>query len=311
MRYAAVIAAAGLSARMGDFKPMLCIGEQTMIESVITNLRSAGAEEIVVVVGYKADVLKRHLADWDVTFCENEDYATTRMFESYCMGIQALKKPYDALLLSPADAPLVLPETIRMMQDCGKPMSRPVCDGKVGHPVLLDHSVIPSILAFDGEGGLRGAMEATGPVEDILVNDKGSVMDADTPEDFRAIRRQQMEYKSGGRLWLDISVAISKNDIILTPQTAQFLEMIDHTGSLSHACATMHMSYSRGWKLINHMEEELGYPLTVRVSGGESGGGTHLTEKGMQLLKAYQFLQEDIGRMAQESFKKHFPEELH
>ena len=39
MNYAAVIAAAGLSSRMHEFKPMMVLGEDTMTEKVIENYR--------------------------------------------------------------------------------------------------------------------------------------------------------------------------------------------------------------------------------------------------------------------------------
>ena len=59
MKYAGVITAAGLSSRMKDFKPLMLIGEETMLESIVKNFRMIGAEEIVAVGGYKAELLKR------------------------------------------------------------------------------------------------------------------------------------------------------------------------------------------------------------------------------------------------------------
>ena len=39
MKYAGVITAAGLSSRMNDFKPLMLIGEETMLESIVKNFR--------------------------------------------------------------------------------------------------------------------------------------------------------------------------------------------------------------------------------------------------------------------------------
>jgi molybdenum cofactor cytidylyltransferase len=60
---AAILLAAGRSKRMGAFKPLLSFGKQTVIESCIDSLRRGGvaAESIVVVVGHRADELKRRL----------------------------------------------------------------------------------------------------------------------------------------------------------------------------------------------------------------------------------------------------------
>ena len=68
---AALIVAAGMSSRMGDFKPMLTIGEMSIAERVITTFQQAGVTRIVVVTGYQAELLERHLAGREVVFLRN------------------------------------------------------------------------------------------------------------------------------------------------------------------------------------------------------------------------------------------------
>ena len=312
MKYAAVIAAAGLSSRMREFKPILCLGENTMIESVIHNLREANVDEIVVVTGYKSDILRRHLKPLDVRVCENLHFAETKMFESLCWGLRAVEKPYDAVFLTPGDVPLVQPETIRKMHCADAGVVRPVCGERLGHPVLLKSDIVGKVLQYSGRNGLQGAIDSLNePVFDLKVDDKGVVMDADTPEDFKALHRLKMNQRSSGRLWSDIHIHIAKGDTILTPETAQFLEMIDHTGSIQSACACVHISYTRGWKLLNQIERELGYPLVARFPGGASGGGSRLTDKGKQLLDAYQRYRDAVRETAETLFAKIFTEDLH
>ena len=55
MRYAAVIAAAGLSSRMKSFKPLLPLADDTIIGTLIDTLKQAGVADIVVVIGHKAE----------------------------------------------------------------------------------------------------------------------------------------------------------------------------------------------------------------------------------------------------------------
>ena len=50
MNIGAVIVAAGMSSRMGDFKPMLSIGSQSIAQRIVSTLRQAGADEIVSTV---------------------------------------------------------------------------------------------------------------------------------------------------------------------------------------------------------------------------------------------------------------------
>lgn len=311
MRFAAVIAAAGLSSRMHEFKPMLCVGQNTMIGMVIRNLREAGVAEIVVVVGYKADILRRYLASMDVTVCENPAYAETKMFFSLCLGIRALNGAYDGVLLTPGDVPSVRPETIRALMEKDSPIVRPVHGNALGHPVLVRKECVAGILDYCGEGGLLGAVEAQGvPVLNVEVDDAGVLMDADTPEDLKALRRRELELRRGGKLWHNVRACVVKGDMEFTPETAQMIEMVAHTGSIQNACACMHMSYSAGWKRLNELEQKLGFYLVDRLHGGASGGGSVLTEKGAAFLRAYQQYEERLRQAADALFEEAFPEEL-
>ena len=62
MKTGAVIVAAGMSSRMGEFKPMLNIGSISVAQRVIATLKQAGVNRIVVVTGYQAATLERHLS---------------------------------------------------------------------------------------------------------------------------------------------------------------------------------------------------------------------------------------------------------
>lgn len=311
MKYSAVIAAAGISSRMYEFKPMLCLGENTMIAAVVRNLREAGVGEIVVVTGYKSELMSKHLSTLDVRICENERYAETKMYDSLCLGLQALQDPYDYVFLTPGDVPLVQPRTIRKMQESQCSMMRPVCGKKPGHPVMLSRELVPSLYSYNGKNGLRGAMESfADPILEIEVDDEGVLVDVDTPADLKALYRKGMLLRNGGQLWPDIQIQIAKENAILTPEIAQYLEMIGHTGSIQNACACMHMSYTRGWKLLNQIEKELGYPLVERYPGGTSGGGSALTVKGKRLLTAYQTYREKLQDTAKSLFSEVFSKEL-
>ena len=72
------------------------------------------------------------------------------------------------------------------------------------------------------------------------------------------------------------------------------------------ACSAMYMSYTKGWQLLNRMEEELGYKLVARTSGGEKGGGSELTAEGRQLLERYHIFMEELTMVANDLFAKNF-----
>ena len=106
MSIGAVIVAAGMSSRMGDFKPMLSIGSQSIARRIVSTLRQAGAEEIVMITGHNADALERHLEGFGLTFIRNERYATTQMFDSAALGLDYLKDKCGRILFTPVDVPL-------------------------------------------------------------------------------------------------------------------------------------------------------------------------------------------------------------
>lgn len=185
----AVILAAGLSSRMHEFKPLLKLGDSTMIVRTIENLKRAGAYPIIIVVGYKADQLMDYLWPRDLLFVRNEAYASSQMFDSVKLGISKAAELCDRMLVTPADVPLIEQETIERIMECQSPLVRPVCDGSPGHPIMMDSRLVPHICAYQGNRGLKGAMENL-PVSitELEVGDPGIYLDADTPQDYMNLR---------------------------------------------------------------------------------------------------------------------------
>ena len=184
----AVVAAAGLSSRMGAFKPLLPFDGGTVIGRCVANLREAGASEIVVVTGHRGEELAEALKGSGVRFVRNPDYARTQMFDSLRLGLRALAPDCEVILLTPGDVPLVQPETIRALLAVNGGFVCPVCAGRQGHPVALGAAFLPALLDWSGEGGLRGAVAALGiPVSQVEVADAGMLHDLDTPEDYKEL----------------------------------------------------------------------------------------------------------------------------
>lgn len=59
----ALIPAAGLSSRMGDFKPLLPFRGKTVIESSVESALSGGADSVTVVTGYRSEEIEGTLAE--------------------------------------------------------------------------------------------------------------------------------------------------------------------------------------------------------------------------------------------------------
>lgn len=306
---AGLILVAGVSSRMGAFKPMLLVDGQTMIRRVADMMCRAGADPIVVVTGYQGETLERHLEGLGLCFVRNERYYSTQMLDSLVLGLARLEGSR-RVLVSPADIPLVEPETVEALLAAEGEVVRPLFQGRPGHPVVLSRSVFPALRAYSGEDGLRGAIENLGiSVTDVPVEDRGTALDGDTRDEYIALlkyRRQQTQRPQ--QLQLDLQIGLQAETSFLGPRCAQFLELIQTTGSMLSACQCMHMSYSKGWSMINEVERQLGYQVLIRSQGGSSGGGSSLTERGKDLLRAYREMQRDIEAYSQAAFAKYFPD---
>ena len=190
---AALIVTAGMSSRMGRFKPLLPLGEYTIIGHVVHSFEEAGIEEIVIVVGNGAEDIESYLMGREIHFIKNQDYQTTTMFDSAKLGIQYLQDRCNQFFFTPGDIPLFRPfsliEMKKAIEDRGGKLVQPMYRGKHGHPVLFSADCIPWILNHSGRDGLRGAMEGLmGDRIECSVPDMGILMDVDTPQDYERIK---------------------------------------------------------------------------------------------------------------------------
>lgn len=185
-KLAGVILAAGLSSRMGKFKPLLEIGGKSMARRVAELMRGTGASPVIVITGHRREELEAHLAGDGVRFVHNPDYASTQQLESLQLTLKELPGDCERVLVSPADIPLVRQDTVAHLLASEGDFIRPRCSGRTGHPVVLAAGLIPGLLGYDGPSGLKGAIQRSGcAVRDVVVDDPGVLMDNDTPADFR------------------------------------------------------------------------------------------------------------------------------
>ena len=279
----AVITAAGMSSRMGDFKPMLSIGSISIAHRVVATLKQAGAELVVVVTGFRAEDLERHLAPDNVIFLRNERYASTQMFDSAIIGLDYLRTRCDRILFTPVDIPLFTPETVGALLESDGDIVIPRCGGKTGHPIVLSAACADRIVRDGGGGSLQNALERCGSIEYVDVDDGGTLHDADTPSDYKSL----LAYHNRRMLRPVVSIDLAAEHTFFNSRIAMLLFLIDGTNSVSLACKQMQISYSTGWKLINASERELGFDLVSRNQGGVSGSHTTLTAEGTELLSRY------------------------
>ncbi|KAF5070039.1 Bifunctional protein GlmU [anaerobic digester metagenome] len=299
----AIILAAGMSSRMGDFKPVLKIGNFSILERIILTFQDAGITEIIVITGNKARIVEELVKELNVTCLHNHDFATTQMFDSVKIGLRYLEHKCERILITPIDIPLFTKETVMKLTASKGVFVNPVHCGVKGHPFMIDTRVLPEILAYTGNKGLLGAVESCNYEQiEVEVEDEGILLDADTKDEFKSLL--DLYYKR--KLKPKVRVSVEKEESFFGTGTEQLLTLIKIGESVKSACGKMNLSYSKGWKMINQVEEQLGFPIVFRKRGGMNGGKTILTEKGIEFLEKYQKFEKESQKTVNEIFDRYF-----
>ena len=226
--FSALISAAGLSSRMGDWKAVM---EIEGVPNILRELRTcflAGVDRVVIVTGWRGEELENRLEQWlpreeweRVRFVPNPRYAETSMFDSVRIGLEALREEAlsptgdgggrsfpEGILFFPVDVPLFSVFTCRRLMETACQLTEeegregewallPAFQGRRGHPVLFSAAVVPRILEHDGEGGLKGVLGKF-PCREVPVPDPAILLDADTPEEFARLLREAEERRRPG-----------------------------------------------------------------------------------------------------------------
>ncbi len=176
---------------MGEFKPLLPFGGRSVAEACVDNLLKGGVEEVVVVLGHRADELLERLKHLQVRFAANED-TLSEMGVSISRGVEQVSHGAQALFIALVDQPAVPPEVIRfLIEERGRTGARlivPEYEGRGGHPVLIDSSFRDELLKLDPERGLRALFAAHR--EEVLrvpVSTPYVARDMDTWDDYRTL----------------------------------------------------------------------------------------------------------------------------
>ncbi len=184
-----ILLAAGESRRMGSPKALLYYRGQTFIERICTAFLTAGVDELVVVLGAHAEVLRPALPSHPkLRSIVNSRYFLGQL-SSLMTGIGALSPESEAVIVNLVDHPLVTAETIKALIDSYREAPLPILiasyQGRRGHPVLFSSQVYGEILAAPLDRGAKVIVRKDpSRVRELQLNDPGILADIDTPEDY-------------------------------------------------------------------------------------------------------------------------------
>lgn len=189
---AAIVPAAGLSARMGRPKLVLPVGGVPVIALVVEALRAGGAGLVVVVVppreapGAVALIAEAERAGARVVVA---GAPTADMRATVELGLAAIAgvEGIEAILLAPGDSPglsaALVARVIGRFREGSAPVVVPTCQGKRGHPLLLARALAGRIGGLPSGFGVN-ALLAGQEVSEVETADPGALADLDTPADY-------------------------------------------------------------------------------------------------------------------------------
>jgi putative nucleotidyltransferase with HDIG domain len=243
-RIAAVILAAGYSSRMGEFKPLLPLGDMTILERAVgLFLEEAQVRDIRVVVGYRAEDLIPLLQERRVPWVVNENYPEG-MLSSVKAGIRGLDQGVGAFFMLPVDIPLVRRQTLLDLLNADTGDTRtiiyPAFMGRRGHPPLIGTGYRKEILGWTGEGGLRAFLNHYDDwAIDVDVADECILLDADRPEHYQKLLARIARY--------DIPT-IEESMVILEKKAGGSAKLLEHSREVMRTALWLARALNeRGW----------------------------------------------------------------
>lgn len=102
MKLTALILAAGYGSRISDVttdpKSLLTVNEKTLMQWHFNSLKAVGIKDVVVVTGYKREVLEDYLGrfsdDFNVTFAVNDDFRVKGNTYSFFYGLEKVESDF-------------------------------------------------------------------------------------------------------------------------------------------------------------------------------------------------------------------------
>jgi len=146
-----------------------------------------GADSVVVVLGHRADDIRRKLGDLDVSFAINPD-PTSDMTASIAAGVRVLPESTRAIMIAPADYPAIpapVVATLIAEWSNGFRLVKPTTAGHGGHPVLIDSTLRDELQNLDPTIGLKSLFARyQTEVKRVEVTSPFIARDIDTWDDY-------------------------------------------------------------------------------------------------------------------------------
>ncbi|MBC8274501.1 MAG: molybdenum cofactor cytidylyltransferase [Chloroflexi bacterium] len=186
----AILLAAGQSKRMGELKQLMPFGQSTIVEQAVDNLLGSAVDEVIVVVGCRAEDVIKAIAAKPIKLVINPDYEQG-MSTSVIAGLNLVHSGVQGVMLALGDQPLVNSQTINRLiegfYNHDKGIVVPTYQGRRGHPIIFAIKYKEQLLKLRGDvGGRQIIKDHPDDVLDVAVDSESIVADFDTTDDYQA-----------------------------------------------------------------------------------------------------------------------------
>jgi molybdenum cofactor cytidylyltransferase len=154
-----IILSAGLSRRMGKFKPLIYYKGKSFIQNIVFKLNSV-CDKIIIVTGFKSNEVKENVNQLNmqskIEFVQNESFEKG-MFTSLQAGLSKAKES-DWIIYHFVDQPGLPEEFYKEFVnqiDEKHNWIQPKLKEQKGHPVLIHNKLIDHILSSSNDSTLR------------------------------------------------------------------------------------------------------------------------------------------------------------
>ncbi|MCP5062822.1 MAG: nucleotidyltransferase family protein, partial [Ignavibacteriae bacterium] len=186
-----LIISAGLSSRMGKFKPLILLEGKSFLENIVINLQPI-CKNILIVTGHNSEVINKHITESEhidqnkIQLIYNPNYEKG-MFTSLQTGLNYIDKN-NWVLYHLVDQPN-LPKGFykEFVEQVSNKVDwiQPIFNNRKGHPIVFNSKVINSILDADSNKNLRIVSSSNEYRKKYWECDYKEVLsDFDTPEDL-------------------------------------------------------------------------------------------------------------------------------
>lgn len=194
MKTSVIILAAGQGKRMGTVKQLLPWGDTTVLGQSITCYNDINIDKLIIVVGYKADLIKEIFSHYKITWAYNEDFAGD-MASSFKKGFEKIDNDTEVLYLALGDTPAIKAETLQLMESVYDKnrykIIIPMVNGRKGHPVLFSKDIFKDLEMVGRNYNLKDVIKNhDDEVYYLQVEDENIIYDIDTIEEYETLLRK-------------------------------------------------------------------------------------------------------------------------